>query len=184
VVPEAPLRRTDNGLTPEGDGWFVLNARDAVWEESELMGSGTGFESPSNRFAELGVNLLVLAPGQPNCMYHGEADQEDFLVLAGECLLLVEGEERPLVEWDFVHCPPWTEHVLVGRGDGPCALLAIGGRLRKGVVYPVSDVALRHGAGVETETREPKAAYAPSPGWTERPYRDGELPEVRYSPRR
>jgi uncharacterized cupin superfamily protein len=176
MVPEANLTRTENGLVPEGDGWFVLNARDARWEESPMMGSGTGFESRESRFPDFGVNICVLGPGQPNCMYHGENEQEDFLVLSGECLLLVEGEERPLGQWDFVHCPPWTEHVFVGAGDGPCAILMIGGRRNKGVVYPVVDVARKHGAGVETETRDAKEAYAPFPSWTDRPYREGELP--------
>ncbi len=136
MVPEAKLTRTDAGLVPEGDGWFVLNARDAVWEESPVMGSGTAFEARDNRFSDFGVNIVVLGPGQPNCMYHGENEQEDFLVLSGECLLLVEGEERPLKQWDFVHCPRWTEHVFVGAGDGPCAILMVGGRLNKGRPLP------------------------------------------------
>ncbi|HEY7196557.1 MAG TPA: cupin domain-containing protein [Gaiellaceae bacterium] len=176
-VPEAKLSETENGLVPEGEGWFVVNARDAVWEESDVMGSGTGFESPDHRFADYGINVIVLEPGQPNCMYHGEVDQEGFLVLAGECLLLVEGEERPLRQWDFVHCPSWTEHVFVGAGDGPCAVLMIGGRRGKGVRYPVVDVALRHKAGVETETESAREAYAPFPDWRYRPYRDGDLPD-------
>jgi uncharacterized cupin superfamily protein len=175
-VEEARVVQTEHGSVPEGDGWFVLNARDAVWEENPVMGAGTGFESADNRFPDHGININVLQPGQPNCMYHGENEQEDFLVLAGECLLLVEGEERPLRQWDFVHCPAWTEHVFVGAGDGPCAILLVGGRRNKGVVYPVVDVALKHGAGVETETRDGKEAYAPFPAWTNRPYREGELP--------
>jgi uncharacterized cupin superfamily protein len=181
-VPEARLARTPNGLVPEGEGWFVLNAREAVWEEHPAFGSGTGFDSADNRFPDYGVNIIVLEPGQPNCMYHGEVDQEAFLVLDGECLLLVEGEERRLERWDFVHCPPWTEHVFVGTGDRPCAILMIGGRRGKGVVYPVVDVALKHGAGVETETRSPKEAYAPFGPFSERPYREGDLPD--YSARR
>jgi uncharacterized cupin superfamily protein len=96
-------------------------------------------------------------------MYHGEDIQEDFLVLSGECLLLVEGQERRLQAWDFVHCPAWTEHVFVGAGDGPCAVLMVGARPDVGVVYPVADVALRHGAGVTRETRSPDEAYAPFP---------------------
>ena len=76
----------------------------------------------------IGINIQVLQPGEPNCMYHGETGQEDFLVLSGECLLLIEGEERPLKQWDFVHSPPWTEHVFVGAGDGPCVILMVGAR--------------------------------------------------------
>ena len=93
-------------------------------------------------------------------MYHGEDEQEDFLVLSGECLLLIEGEERPLKTWDFVHCPAWTEHVLVGAGSGPCTILAVGSRTGGGVIYPASELAQRHGAGVEAETRDPGEAYA------------------------
>lgn len=99
----------------------------------------------------------------PTACTHGEDDQEDFLVLSGECLLIVEGEERRLGAWDFVHCPPWTEHAFVGAGDGPCLLLAVGSRTRtegSGIRYPVNEAALRHGAGVETETSDPDEAYA------------------------
>ena len=111
-------------------------------------------------------------------MYHAEDSQEDFLVLHGECLLLVEGEERRLRAWDFVHCPNWTEHVFVGAGDGPCAILMVGTRKheRDKVVYPVSDVALRHGAGVEEETSDGRAAYARFPETEPRPNDDARLP--------
>ena len=118
-------------------------------------------------FAQVGYTLAVLQPGQPNGLYHREDNQEDFLVLSGECLLLVEGEERRLQAWDFVHCPPGTEHIFVGAGDGPCVIFMAGARRgwpNKGIVYPRSELALRHGAGVETET-EPAEAYAPFPKW-------------------
>src|SRR5204862_102172 len=109
------------------------------------------------RFGELGINIGVLEPGQPSCMYHRENAQEDFLVLFGECLLLVEGEERQLKAWDFVHCPPWTNHVFVGAGNGPCAILAVGRRPDdEELFYPVEQVALAHGAGVEEEPPDPK----------------------------
>jgi uncharacterized cupin superfamily protein len=109
-------------------------------------------------------------------MYHGEECEEDFLVLSGECLLLVEGEERPLKAWDFVHCPPWTEHVFVGAGDGPCAILMAGARGRgEGIVYPVSEVALRHGASVEHETTDAKVAYAAYEGLRRGPALQGVL---------
>jgi uncharacterized cupin superfamily protein len=158
MVPEAPLERVDGGLVPAGEGWFVVNARDARWLEGE-HGAYAPFEG-DERFPQLGVNLALLEPGQPASMYHGEADQEDFLVLAGECLLLIEGRERRLAAWDFVHCPAWTEHVLIGAGTGPCAILLVGVRSGGGVVYPASQLAQRHGAGVERETREPREAYA------------------------
>jgi uncharacterized cupin superfamily protein len=183
---EANLVATEAGLVPEGDGWFVLNAREAHWEEHPSFGRYTSFEHPERRFRELGLNVSVLEPGQPNCMYHAEDAEEDFLVLAGECLLLVEGEERRLREWDFVHCPPWTEHVFVGAGDAPCLVLAVGTRRPGDVVYPVDEVALRHGAGVETETDTGREAYARFPKAVATPYREGDLPEPgeRYSARR
>jgi len=159
VVPEAQLNSSEGGLEPAGEGWFILNAREAKWLDGDF-GAYTRFEGRAARFPSLGFNIGVLAPGQPACMYHGEDEQEDFLVLAGECLLLIEGEERPLRQWDFVHCPPWTEHVFVGAGEGPCTLLAVGTRSSEGVVYPRSELALGHGAGVERETREPREAYA------------------------
>ena len=107
-------------------------------------------------------------PGQPNGYYHAEKDQEDFLILSGECLLLIEGEERHLKRWDFVHCPPHTEHGFVGAADGPCAIFMTGSRQgwpEKGIVYPRSEPALRHGVGVEEETTVPAEAYAPFPKW-------------------
>ena len=131
----------------------------------------------SEQFSELGINLHVIWPGQPNCMYHGESDQEDFLVLHGECLLLVEGEERRLGAWDFVHFPPWTEHVLVGAGEGPCVILMTGSRKPDGAVrYPVSELARKHGAGVEEETTEPREAYARFPRFERARVPDLELP--------
>lgn len=170
---EAPLHDAGCGKAPEGDGWFVLNARQARWVDGEF-GAYTRFEGDA-RFPDLGFNIAVLAPGQAACYYHAEEDQEDFLVLAGEALLLIEGEERALRQWDFVHCPPWTEHVFVGAGDGPCALLAAGSRRGEGVVYPASELAQRHGAGVQHETRSPREAYADLAPDHDVPYRHGWL---------
>ena len=164
MVPEAPLERGDAGLYPAGEGWFVVNARDAQWFDSHELGLYAPFEGEHARFPQLGLNVSVLRPGEPSCMYHAEDAQEDFLVLAGECLLIVEGQERPLRQWDFVHCPPMTEHVFVGAGDAPCVLLGTGAR-RKGraLVYPVSGTARKHGAGVDVETGDPAEAYARFP---------------------
>jgi uncharacterized cupin superfamily protein len=175
VTSEARLRRSAGGLVPEGEGWFVVNARDALWKEGDF-GAYTRFEGDV-RFPEFGINIGVLQPGQPACMYHGEENQENFLVLAGECLLLIEGEERPLKAWDFVHCPAWTEHVFVGAGDGPCALLAVGSRAGAGLLYPESELAQRHGAGVAKETNEGNEAYASFADDVEISYREGLLPE-------
>ena len=173
MVREADLQDTPAGKVPTGEGWFVLNARDARWFEGDF-GTYTRFEG--ERFPQLGINIGVLAPGQPACYYHGEDEQEDFLVLSGECLLLIEGEERRLTAWDFVHCPAWTEHVFVGAGDGPCAVLAVGTRLTDGVIYPASDVARRHNAGVAAQTRDPDVAYEGLPADTATAYRPGWLP--------
>ena len=162
MIDEAPLERTEAGLVPRGEGWFVVNARDARWLEHDTFGSGTSFEGEPP-FRQLGINISVLQPGQPSCLYHRENAEEDFLVLFGECLLLVEGHERSLRAWDFVHCPPGTNHVFVGAGDGPCAFVAVGFRPSEEddeIVYPVDEIALKHGAGVETEAPNPREAYA------------------------
>jgi quercetin dioxygenase-like cupin family protein len=167
-VEEARLEQLDAGLTPVTDGWFVVNVRDAAWVTNEALGAACIFEGDVF-FPQLGYTIAVLQPGQSGGRYHREANQEDFLVLAGECLLLIEGEERPLKAWDFVHCPPDTEHAFVGAGDGPCVIFMTGSREgwpeNKGVVYPRSELALRHGAGVETETTVSAEAYAPFPKW-------------------
>ena len=172
-MTEAKLVDTGAGLEPQGPGWFILNAREARWLAGHF-GAYTRFEG-DERFPEVGINIGVLAPGQPACYYHGEDAQENFLVLSGECLLLIEGEERRLGAWDFVHCPPWTEHVFVGAGEGPCAVLAIGRRRGGEVVYPASELAQRHAAGVEVETREPNEAYKSMRPDEPVGYRDGWL---------
>jgi uncharacterized cupin superfamily protein len=141
--------------------WFVVNVADAPALRHERGGSFVRFEDPDDRFPEFGVNIHVLAPGQPNAKYHREEAQEDFLVLSGECLLIVEGQERRLRAWDFVHCPAGTEHVFVGAGDGPCAILMIGTRgAGRAVHYPVNALAARHGASVVAPTDSPAEAYA------------------------
>jgi uncharacterized cupin superfamily protein len=180
MVPEARLESTEDGLVPSGEGWFVLNAREARWRHEEGRSAICVFEGEPE-FSQVGININVLGPGEPMAMYHWEADQEDFLVLAGEALLIVEGEERPLRQWDFVHCPAGTNHVIVGAGEVPCAVLAIGARDRSTGPdwggYTVDAAARRHGAGVEKETTDPNEAYA---GWTKRThtrYREGWLPE-------
>jgi uncharacterized cupin superfamily protein len=175
MVKEARLEQRDAGLTPVTDGWFVVGIRDAAWVTNEALGAACVLEGDEAPFPDVGFTLHVLAPGQANGMYHREANQEDFLVLAGECLLLIEGEERPLRAWDFVHCPPDTEHIFIGAGDGPCVIFMTGARKgwpeEKGIVYPRSELALRHGAGVEDETTSGAEAYAPFPEWKPGPPR-------------
>ena len=160
MIMEARLEQVETGVRPAGPGWFVVNAREVPWFETDGCGYYAVFEPADARFDQIGIGIGILRPGEPNALYHREGAQEDFLVLSGECLLLVEGEERLLRAWDFVHCPAWTEHIFVGAGDGPCLVLAVGARPQGGIVYPVSELALKHGAGVEVETTDPKEAYA------------------------
>lgn len=160
-VDEARLQRTDAGLAPEGDGWFVVNIADAVTVGKEGLGVAAIFEGRSSRFPDFGINVHVLEPGEPNCMYHRENQQEAFLVLSGECVAIVEDEERRMGRGDFLSTPAGCAHVLVGAGDGPCAILMVGTRKEPDeVLYPVSAVAARYGAAVERETPHPKEAYA------------------------
>ena len=179
MVPEAPLEQTEHGLVPQGEGWFVLNARDARWRAAEGRGAYGVFEGETE-FSQLGIHLVSLGPGEAMAMYHWEADQEDFLVVAGEALLIVEGEERPLRRWDFVHCPPGTGHAIVGAGSGPCVIVAVGAREHQDAPgwggYPVDDAARRHRAGVEAETTEAAEAYASAPGRQPTAHREGWLP--------
>ena len=179
MVPEARLEQTEHGLVPKGDGWFVLNAQDAVWYDRGPRGKVMTFEGEPE-FEQVGVNLFVLGPGEPMSMYHWEADQEDFLVLSGEALLIVDDEERPLRAWDFVHCPPRVSHTIVGAGSGPAAIIAVGARAHQTPEewggYPYSDVAMRHNASAERETNKPEEAYARFPPRRPTPYRPGLLP--------
>ena len=181
MVPEAPLEQKEGGLVPGGEGWFVVNARKARWRRADGRGAQVSFDGwPDGYFPQVGIALFVLGPGEPIGMYHREADQEDFLVLSGKALLIIEGEERPLRPWDFVHCPAETEHMIVGAGDAPCAVLAVGAREHQAAAgwgaYTVDEAALRHGAGVEEETTDAEQAYARFPEPEPTRYRDGWLP--------
>lgn len=171
-VPEAPLRTTEHGLVCTGDGWFVVNAREIRWYESEGWGKHSNFGGDT-LFDQLGFGIQVLGPGEPMSMYHWESDQEDFLILSGTGTLVVEGQERSLRQWDFVHCPPYTEHTIVG---GPCVVLGVGARERHTELgpdgrrrgregesaYTVNELAIRHGAGIEPSTAQ-QDAYARFP---------------------
>jgi uncharacterized cupin superfamily protein len=183
-VPEAPLEQTDTGLVAAGPGWFVLNARDARWRSRQGRQS-VSFTGPDEWTADtlfpmLGVNLAVLEPGEPNSTYHWETEAEAFLVLSGEALLIVEGEERPLRQWDFVHCPPKTEHVVVGAGDGPCVVLCMSSRENQQFgpygEYTANETAARYGASPEG-THDADAFDAAWPESQPSRYRDGWLPD-------
>ena len=180
MVPEAPLERTEHGLVATGSGWFVLNAREARWRDREGRGYSLPFEGEAD-FPQLGVCLFVLGPGEPIGMYHWEANQEDFLVLSGEGLLLIEGEERPLRQWDFVHCPVGANHIIIGAGDAPCVVLALGARGNEGDAdwggYSVAEIASKHNVGVEVATPDAEVAYARFPEPVPTSYREGLLPD-------
>ena len=168
MTSEARLEPRVAGLTPVTDGWFAVAIPQAAWLTNDTFGAACVFEGSAVSFPDVGLTLHVLQPGQANGKYHREANQEDFLVLCGECVLLIEGEERALKAWDFVHCPPDTEHIFVGAGEGPCVIFMCGSRRgwpEKGLVYPRSELALRHGAGVEVETGSASEAYAADPRW-------------------
>jgi uncharacterized cupin superfamily protein len=165
-VKEASSEETPYGRYVTSEGWFVLNLADALAVKNEEKGGATyPLESREHPFSDVGVRLCVLPPGEPNALYHSEGVQEGFLVLSGECTLVVEEEERPLRQWDYVHCPAETRHVIVGAGDGPCAILMLGARPEVETLrYPVSEVAAKHGASAAEETGEPDEAYADWPG--------------------
>jgi len=179
MVGEASLEQTESGLVATGEGWYVLNAREGRWYHAEGRPALCDLEGDQS-FPQLGINIQVLHPGDAMAMYHWEADQEDFLVLSGEALLIVEGEERPLRAWDFVHCPAETKHTILGAGDGPCVVVAVGTRAHADDPgwggYTVDEVALRHAVGVENETNEPREAYANVTKRAPTRYREGWLP--------
>ena len=164
-VPEATSEETPFGRYVTSDGWFVLNLADALAVRNEERGGAVyPIEARKAPFRDFGVNVRVLRPGEPNCLYHSEGAQEGFLVLSGECTLVVEEEERALRQWDYFHCPAGTRHVFVGV-DEPCAILMIGARPEhEELHYPVSEVAAKHGASTATETASGDEAYADWPG--------------------
>jgi len=175
VVPQARLRETKYGLVTDAEGWFVVNAREARWREWERLGTYCDFEG-KRRFPQLGINISILEPGESLGRYHRENHEEGFLVLAGACVLIVEDQERRLEAWDFFHCPPQTNHMIVGAGDWPAIILAVGARGgRKGLVYPVSEAAKKHGVSAEKETTKPAEAYADLPRSRRVTYREGSL---------
>jgi mannose-6-phosphate isomerase-like protein (cupin superfamily) len=185
MVPEAPLDRDEAGLGVSNQGWFVLNARDARWWDKP----GQGFSLPltgsdefeaETFFPMLGMSIRVIRRGEPSTTYHWETEQEDFLVLSGEAILLVEGTERLLRQWDFVHCPPETRHAFVGAGDEPCVLLCASSRQfqKDGPwgAYCVDEAATRHNASPPEETQDGGVAYSRFAPARRIPYPGGLLP--------
>jgi uncharacterized cupin superfamily protein len=161
---EARIEQSEEGAVVASPGWFVLNLADVAWTRNEVAGEWSNFEPEEGEFEQYGIGVHVLQPGQPNGKYHSENVQEDFLVLSGECVLVVEEEERRLRAWDFFHCAPGTRHILVGAGDGPCAILMVGARGEgKKLHYPPSEAAARYGAAAPEETDSPRVAYSDWP---------------------
>jgi quercetin dioxygenase-like cupin family protein len=177
VPDEAPLVETEAGLVPQGDGWFVVNVRHAPWLRNDYFGARTNFETggrlvralphlEEHSFPQVGFTVYVLPRAKPSTMYHAESGQECFLVVRGECLLVVEGQERRLRAWDFFYSAPNTMHGFVGVSDEPCVLVMVGARdPERTILYQRNESALRYGAAVEKTTSDPFEAYAPFPHW-------------------
>ena len=168
-MDEAQMQHTPAGKVPAGEGWFILNVADIGWETVPGGGTWCVFGSPQSPSTMLGIGVHVLMPGDTPGYYHAETEQEGFLVLSGECIAVVEGQERRMGPWDYLHCPPGTAHITVGAGDGPCAILMVGTRTPgHGIRYIVDATAARHGASVERETDSAAEAYAGRPAFTSR----------------
>ncbi len=167
---EAEIEESETGRRPADEGWFVLNLAEMGWETLPGGGTWSVFEAPTAPSKTLGIGVHILGPGETPGYYHSESDQEGFLVLSGECVAIVEGEERRMGPWDYLHCPPGTAHITVGAGDGPCAILMVGTRSPDHTThYPVDPTAARHGASVAEPTDSPREAYANRPPITPAP---------------
>jgi mannose-6-phosphate isomerase-like protein (cupin superfamily) len=185
MVPEAELEQTDVGLVPRSAGWFVMNARDARWWDKPGQGhslplTGDDEYEAETIFPMLGMAIRVMRPGEVSTTYHWETEQEDFLVLAGEAIAIIEGQERRLKQWDFVHCPPETKHAFVGAGEGPCVLLCAGSRQfqKDGPwgFYCFDETAAKYNAASPEDTQDGSIAYARFPTPEATRYREGLLP--------
>ncbi|HEX5191818.1 MAG TPA: cupin domain-containing protein [Solirubrobacteraceae bacterium] len=186
MTPEATLEQTDHGMVPTTSGWFVLNAQDARWGHTPGMGYGLALTGVDEQEAEtlfgmLGMAIRVMNPGEPSTTYHWETEQEDFLVVFGEAILIIEGQERTLRQWDFVHCPPQSRHAFVGAGTGPCVLLCAGSRQfqKDGPWgwYCADPVAERYNASAPQDTQDTELAYARFPPGRFTRYPPNLLPE-------
>ena len=116
AAPEARIEQTDEGAEVVSPGWFIVNMADCPWTRDDKGGEWATYGEPDGEFQQYGIGIHVLHPGQVNGLYHSESVQEDFLVLSGECLLLVEEQERRLKAWDFIHFAPGTRHICIGAG--------------------------------------------------------------------
>jgi quercetin dioxygenase-like cupin family protein len=167
---EAEIEDTETGRVPRGEGWFILNLAEMGWETVPGGGTWCVFEAPDAPSETLGIGVHILPPGETPGFYHWESDQEGFLVLTGECLLVVEGQERRMGPWDYFHCPPGTAHITIGAGDEPCAILMVGTRSPDHTGhYPAEPAAARYGAAVAKATDSPREAYVERPPFTRVP---------------
>jgi uncharacterized cupin superfamily protein len=190
MVSEASLEETEVGVVPASTGWFVMNARDARWFDKPGQGhscplTGDDEYEAETFFPMLGMAIRVMSPGEVSTTYHWETEQEDFLVLSGEVIAIIEGEERPLKQWDFVHCPPETRHAFVGAGDGPCVLLCASSRQfqKDGPwgFYCADETAARYNAASPEDTQDGSIAYGRFPPPRPTRYRERLLPETEVS---
>jgi mannose-6-phosphate isomerase-like protein (cupin superfamily) len=164
MTDKARIEQTEEGLVPADAGWFILNLSEIRWEATPGGGTWCIFESPEARSPLLGIGVHILGPGESSGYYHAEGNQEGFLVLSGECIAIVEGEEHRMKQWDYLHCPPGTAHITVGTGPQPCALLMVGTRSMDAAIhYLVEPLAARHGASVERPSDSPAEVYAERP---------------------
>ena len=186
MAEEARLKDSGAGLVPDSTGWFVANARDMRWSHKPEQGeslplTGRDEYEAETFFPMLGMAIRVMQPGQPSGTYHWETEQEDFLVLHGEGVLIVEGEERPLRKWDFVHCSPGTKHGFAGAGDGPFVLLCASSRQfqKDGPwgYYCADETAAKYNASSPEDTQDGGIAYARFSETVETRYHDGTLPD-------
>ncbi len=163
-MDEARIEETEAGRVPADNGWFILNLAEIGWESLPGGGTWCSFEAADSQSPLLGIGVHVLGPGETPGFYHAESNQEGFLVLSGECIAIVEGQERRLRAWDYLHCPPGTAHITVGAGEGPCAILMVGTRSPDRTIhYLVEPAAAKYGASVAIATDSPREAYGDRP---------------------
>jgi uncharacterized cupin superfamily protein len=165
MTHEAQIDETETGRVPADDGWFILNLGEIGWHRVDGGGTWCSFESPAARSPLLGIGVHVLPPGETPGFYHAENEQEGFLVISGECIAIVEGQERRMGPWDYLHCPPGTAHITIGTGEQPCAILMVGTRVGtpSTTEYLPEPAAARHGAAVPERTEDSREAYKDRP---------------------
>jgi len=163
-IDEDRLEPTAFGAVPAEQGWYILNLAQMRWRGCPGGGAFTSFESGPEPSDRLGIGVHILWPGDRPGYYHAEEDLEGFLVLSGECVAIVEGQERRMGPWDYLHCPPGTAHITIGAGSEPCAILMYGTRTDgAGIRYLPDPAAARHGAAVQRESDSPQEVYADRP---------------------